>query len=119
MARRDRQAAEPAAAVPAALALPAELTIYTVGTLHAAWRAWVEQLPAAEGGGAAADIEAGAVDQVDAAGLQLLLSLQHTLAGRGRACRLHHAGAVLEEGCAALGLADWLARHRADAEAAA
>jgi anti-anti-sigma factor len=92
------------AAEAAVLALPAELSIYTAGELHPAWRAW------AEAGGQCVD--GTAVDQVDAAGLQLLLALARSLQARGTRLRVVGASRVLEEGCTALGLAHWLAEHR-------
>ena len=90
----------------AVLPLPAELTIYTVGELHPAWRAW------AEAGGQRVD--GTAVDQVDAAGLQLLLALARSLQARGARLQLLAASRVLEDGCAALGLAGWLDAQRSE-----
>jgi ABC-type transporter Mla MlaB component len=87
----------------AVLALPAELTIYTVGELHPAWRTW------AETGGQRVD--GTAVDQVDAAGLQLLLALARSLQARGKPLRLVGSSRALDAGCAALGLAAWLAQQ--------
>jgi hypothetical protein len=80
------------------MSLPAELTIYTVGELHPQWLAWVEQLGAtARDPGDSAPVRADAVDQVDAAGLQLLMALHRSLAGRGlRAGRWAHIAAVVD-----------------------
>ncbi len=89
------------------LALPAELTIYTVGELHPQWLAWLQQGAAS----APAELQAAAVEQVDGAGLQLLLSLSRALAERGRALRIHSPSEVLRSGCAALGLNAWLQGH--------
>ncbi len=100
MAKRSK-AATPA--TPAPLALPAELTIYTVGELHPQWLGWLQQDGVA--------VQAEGVDQVDGAGLQLLLSLSHALDQRGRQLQLHAPSAVLRDGCHALGLQDWLNRH--------
>ena len=88
-----------------ALRLPAELTIYTAGELHPQWLAWLAA------NDTAAAVEADAVDQVDAAGVQLLLALQRALAGRGRPLALHNPSAALQAACAALGLQGWLAQH--------
>lgn len=90
-----------------ALVLPAELTIYTVGELHPKWVSWLGEmnLPDAEG---FAELQAGAVDQVDAAGLQLLLSLEHALAAMGRHHCITDASRALVAGCAGLGLSGWL-----------
>ncbi|KPF43246.1 hypothetical protein D621_19940 [beta proteobacterium AAP51] len=94
-----------------ALRLPAELTIYTAGELHPQWLAW---LAASD---TAAAVEADAVDQVDAAGVQLLLALQRALAGSGRPLALHSPSAALQAACAALGLHGWLAQHSAQGAA--
>ena len=91
--------------ISAPLHLPSELTIYTVGELHPHWLVWMaidDQAPVLEGGD---------VDQVDAAGLQLLLALQRALTERGRSLVLRSPSTALREACAALGLADWLAQH--------
>ncbi len=86
------------------LVLPPELTIYSVGELHPQWLAWLGQ------GGAAvpAEVQGTAVDQVDAAGLQLLLSLQRALAQQGRTLQIQAPSPVLRGGCEALGLSQWL-----------
>lgn len=103
-------------AVPAsastALVLPAELTIYTVGELHPQWVAWLSETAGAEG---VAQVQAGAVDLVDAAGVQLLLSLQRTLAAMGRRHRITGASRSLVDGCAGLGLSGWLQAQSAEA----
>jgi ABC-type transporter Mla MlaB component len=105
MARRSKAAADtPPVATPPPLALPAELTIYTVGELHPQWLAWLAQVAAAPHTDPAVDLQAAAVDQVDAAGLQLLVSLQRSLAALGRPCRVTDASASLRAACAGLGL---------------
>lgn len=96
------------------LALPAELTIYTVGELHPQWLAWLQQGAAS----APAEVQAGGVEQVDGAGLQLLLSLARVTTERGRALRLLAPSDVLRAGCAALGLTEWLHDHAAEGVAA-
>ncbi len=108
--------AAPAAPVPAPQPLPDELTIYTVGELRPQWLAWLQALP---DGQPQASIDAGTVGQVDAAGLQLLLSLDRALAGRGTALRLADPSAALRDGCAGLGLAAWLQERSRNAGAAA
>ncbi len=100
----------PAAEGPPVLALPPELTIYTAGELHPQWLAWLERDTAL--------VDGRAVDQVDGAGLQLLLSLAHALAQRGRSLQLQSPSRALAEGCCGLGLAAWLQDHTA-AEVAA
>ncbi|KPF47867.1 hypothetical protein IP87_21280 [beta proteobacterium AAP121] len=89
------------------LRLPAELTIYTVGELHPQWLSWLAR------NDPAAAVAGDAVDQVDAAGLQLLLALQRALADRGRSLALHDPSSALREACQALGLQAWLAEHSA------
>ena len=106
MAKRSKASAALPSAPPVGppLALPAELTIYAVGALHPQWLAWLGDGPAA----LPAEVQAAAVEQVDAAGLQLLLSLQRALAERGRSLQIQAPSAVLRGGCEALGLGDWL-----------
>ena len=110
MAKRSKTSASLPAAAPVAtpLVLPAELTIYTVGELHPQWLAWLGASPAARPAEGPAEVQAAAVEQVDAAGLQLLLSLQIALAERGRSLHIQAPSAVLRSGCAALGLGTWL-----------
>ena len=96
---------------PAALQLPQELTIYAVGELHPQWLAWLAK--ASAHGREEAEVDAQAVDQVDAAGLQMLVSLQRSLADRGVCMRLTGLSEPLRLGCEALGLCDWLAESTA------
>jgi len=80
--------------------LPAELTIYVVRELREHW------LQALDAGGAEPfALAAGDVEQVDAAGLQLLLALRHTLAQQGRSLLLQAPSAALRSACLNLGLA--------------
>lgn len=109
MAKRSKIAAAPPVSTP--LALPPELTIYSVGELHPQWLAWLGQGAATLPADAPAEVHAAAVDQVDAAGLQLLVSLQRALAERGRTLQLQAASGVLRSSCEALGLGDWLKAH--------
>jgi ABC-type transporter Mla MlaB component len=83
--------------------LPSELTIYTVGELHPQWLAWLADTPAADVDAFAVD--AAAVAEVDAAGMQLLLSLHRSLSARKQALRLVAPSRALATACAALGLA--------------
>lgn len=80
--------------------LPAELTIYAASELRARWLAAID----AEPGEIDCTVDASAVAEVDAAGVQLLLSLSRTLAARERALRLERPSARLTEACATLGL---------------
>lgn len=86
--------------------LPPELTIYTAGELCAQARTWLADATADRGDAWA--LEASAVDQVDAAGVQLLLSLARSLEDRSQALRLARPSTPLVDACAALGLAGWL-----------
>jgi len=95
----------------AALQLPQELTIYAVGELHPQWLAWLAEASAQ--GREQAEVDAQAVDQVDAAGLQLLVSLQRSLADRGVRMRLTEPSDALRQACQALGLCEWLAEGSA------
>lgn len=83
-------------------ALPAELTIYAAAETHQQWLAWWQQH------GAMAPIvveaDAAAVDSVDAAGLQLLVSLSHLLQREERTLRLLQPSAVMRAACTTLGL---------------
>lgn len=100
----------PSAPVPSPLRLPQELTIYTVGELHPQWLAWMRSSPDEATTGA---VDASAVDQVDAAGVQLLVALDRALAARGAPLQLQGTSAVLAQGCDAIGLAAWLQSRQA------
>jgi ABC-type transporter Mla MlaB component len=82
--------------------LPSELTIYTVGELRPQWLAWLADTSAAETEAFAVD--AAAVAEVDAAGVQLLLSLHRSLINRQQALRLVAPSRTLATACEALGL---------------
>ena len=79
--------------------LPAELTIYSVGELYPLCLGWLNAAPAAE----QLQVQAHEVAEVDAAGIQLLLSLAKTLDSQGRALELSRASASLVTACQALG----------------
>jgi ABC-type transporter Mla MlaB component len=81
--------------------LPSELTIYTVGELHPQWLRWLAEVPEAE----RFSVQAGAVAEVDAAGLQMLLALQRSLAARQQGLSLVEPSRTLLAACRALGLA--------------
>jgi anti-anti-sigma regulatory factor len=82
------------------LALPAELTIYSAAELRRQLLAHVD----AHAQDDACCIDASAVDQVDAAGVQLLVSLARTLAPLGRTLQLGQASPALVAACESLGL---------------
>ncbi len=84
--------------MPATYALPAELTIYTIGELAPQCIDWldVDARPCLH-------VQAQAVAEVDAAGVQLLLSLANTLAAQQRQLQLVAPSDALVAACAALG----------------
>jgi ABC-type transporter Mla MlaB component len=91
--------------------LPAEVTIYTASELHPAW---VGALPALQARASATlsstvTVDASAVDEVDGAGVQLLLALQHELHVHGLTLHLDPVSTPLREACRALGVAPLLA----------
>jgi anti-anti-sigma regulatory factor len=79
-------------------ALPAELTIYTAGDLH---RRWLTDLPALE---APLTVDASAVLEVDAPGLQLLLALRSHALLQGQTLQLERPSPALRAAAQALGV---------------
>lgn len=86
------------------LALPPELTIYTAAETRTAWLAAL-----AEPGDGTLALEAGAVSEIDAAGVQLLASLARSLAAQQRTLKLVGPSPALQGACERLGLSDLLA----------
>lgn len=84
----------------APLALPAELTIYNASELRSHWLAWLD----ASGADGPGRVDASAVAEIDAAGLQLLQSLAGALQRRRRSFQLLKPSAALQASCQALGL---------------
>jgi anti-anti-sigma regulatory factor len=82
------------------LVLPRELTIYSVGELRPAWLQWLAATLPEEPG----PVDGASVEEVDAAGLQLLLALSNSLAREQHGLQLSHASPVLRAACEALGL---------------
>jgi anti-anti-sigma regulatory factor len=82
------------------LVLPPELTIYTVGELRPQWLEWLD----AEAQDAHGAVDGSAVEQVDAAGVQLLLSLSRSLAQRQMALRIAPGSRCLGDALDILGL---------------
>jgi ABC-type transporter Mla MlaB component len=100
-----------------ARALPAEFTIYALAALRQEWLAW---LPAASSArrpeGEAPEawpVDASAVADVDAAALQMLVALAHSVAACGKALVLAAPSASLARACEGLGLAPLLLRDGA------
>ena len=84
--------------------LPAELTIYTVGELHPQWLAAATSAQAAGGtDDERCNVDASQVQEVDTAGLQLLLSLSRLIHRQRRSLHLLNASEVLQRACTALG----------------
>jgi len=83
--------------------LPAELDIYHAAELRSHWLALLDE--------AAADcrLDGAAVDQVDGAGVQLLLALSRCLELRQRRLLVTDPSAPLRAACEALGVAHLLA----------
>ena len=81
------------------LTLPAELTIYTARPTR---DAWIEALASDDDAPLHAD--AAGVTEIDSAGLQLLLSLQRTLAINGRTLTLDGLSDALRGACTRAGL---------------
>lgn len=98
--------------MPTSFTLPQELTIYTASETRAKWLLWLS-VP-----GEAAEIDASAVEQVDGAGLQLLVSLRRSFAEQHRSLTLHRPSTLLRNACKALGLESLLATHDVSGEAA-
>ncbi|MBX9715813.1 MAG: STAS domain-containing protein [Burkholderiaceae bacterium] len=94
------------------LTLPAELTIYTVGELRPQWLAWLARCAATDAP-ADAPVDGSAVDQIDAAGVQLLIALSRSLASAQRALQFRSVSPVLADACSALGLPVPLAESEA------
>jgi ABC-type transporter Mla MlaB component len=89
------------------ISLPSELTIYSVGELLPQFLARLKDthdaVTTGSGPGERLRVEAASVEDVDAAGVQLLLSVSNALALRGHALQLVNASGPLSRACAALG----------------
>ncbi len=94
------------------LHLPAELTIYTVGEMYPSWLSWLTAAAPAEPGDEHDDnhrVDGSAVDEIDAAGLQLLVSLSRALARQQQTLRIADPSTPLRRACEAFGLSALLA----------
>lgn len=89
-------------------ALPSELTIYTVGELRPQWLTWLAEFGEPDADEAlpvqVCAVDAAGVDQVDAAGVQLIVALSQALSRRQQVLRLINASGPLNSACEALGL---------------
>lgn len=88
--------------------LPAELTIFTVGESLSQYRTWLETPSDAALNGQPLALHADDVVDIDAAGVQLLISLSHSLSRRGRPLQLVNPSVVLSDACHALGASSLL-----------
>lgn len=84
--------------------LPAELSIYSAADTHAHMLRWLD----ADRDTRVWSVQAGDVAQADAAGVQLLLSLSHSLHARGQQLHLEAASGALQQACRRLGLSQHL-----------
>ena len=84
--------------------LPRELTIHTAADTHRAMLAWVAGL----GDARAWFVDASPVDETDAAGVQLLLSLSRSAAQAQATLHIDTPSPVLERACRTLGVAGTL-----------
>ncbi|MBL8363355.1 MAG: STAS domain-containing protein [Rubrivivax sp.] len=86
-----------------AMALPAELTIYTAAQTR---QCMLERLGADDGPGAAPFVVDGsAVAEIDGAGVQLLVALSRSLLAQGRRLAIAAPAETLASACVALGAA--------------
>ncbi len=93
---------------PPALRLPRELTIYTAAETRAAWLSWLSGGGADAAGEAVCQADGEDVDEVDAAGVQLLVALAHSLQRQQIRLQLRRASGPLRAACQDLGVADLL-----------
>ncbi len=82
------------------LALPAEITIYVAAELRSPWLNWLEHEAGIE---AEAEVDGSAVEEIDGAGLQCLLSLSRSLEARQQRLRIRLPSDVLRQACVRLG----------------
>lgn len=94
--------------MPLAPALPTELTIYAVAGCRETFLAELDRLDADDTPEAPLQLPAQAVEEVDAAGLQLLIALERSLARRGRRLQLQAPSPTFAAACRRLGLHDWV-----------
>jgi anti-anti-sigma regulatory factor len=89
-------------------ALPGDVTIYGVGALLTQFQEWMADLPNGQHDAVLNDeplfVDASAVSEVDAAGVQLLLSLSKSLAAHRRTLRLASPSSLLASACDTLGV---------------
>jgi ABC-type transporter Mla MlaB component len=96
--------------------LPSELTICTVGEFRLRLLAWLDAaqestVPESNQPEATDLIDGACVDEVDAAGVQLLIALARSLARVHRALRIKDPSQPLAYACDVLGVSGLLARE--------
>lgn len=98
--------------------LPSEVTIYTVGELRELCQGWLAEAPKDDDDAACSSwmVSAQSVDQADAAGVQLLLALDRSLAATECQLCLLHPSSVLKGAFDALGLTEWLELRTVEGE---
>lgn len=83
--------------------LPAELTIYTVGECYPTALQWISPDDTDSAADDALRVDASGVEEVDGAGIQLLMALFNSLARQGRSLVLVDPAAPLVAACSSLG----------------
>ena len=86
------------------LSLPTDLTIYTVAEFHSRCVSQLLAPDAQASTKAPSLLDASAVEEVDAAGLQLLVSLANAVKRQGGSLLLDKPSLALSQACAALGM---------------
>ena len=101
---------------------PSELTICTVGELRAQWLSWLAAAREADDAEAVHDqplqVNAAAVNEVDAAGVQLVLALSHSLARERRRLHIENPSLAFSSACELLGVSALLTGTEASESAA-
>jgi len=85
------------------ITLPHELTIYTVCECAPQWREAMHAADALPAEQHHIEVDASGVNEVDGAGVQLLIALHHTASHKGRALVLAQPSAALRRACDRLG----------------
>jgi len=102
------------------LRLEGELTIVAAAAQREAWLGWLTETAAADPAEwPAVRLDLAAVEAFDSAGVQLLLALQHSLAGRGQKLVLVEPSACVRDGLRRFGLQQRLPEAAEAVEAAA
>ncbi|MFM1988285.1 MAG: hypothetical protein RJA99_1242 [Pseudomonadota bacterium] len=91
------------------LELPRELCVPAVAALRTACLEWLDAEDADP------QVDASPVEEIDAAGVQLLIALSHSLAARGRRLHLHAPSGPLRDACRTLGAPALIAPSAGDA----